>query len=51
MKIIKALLLVLGVLVLAFGSFDYNYNGVILMLIVLLINGCSGMIAKKIAKK
>ena len=33
MKIIKALLLVLGVLVLAFGSFDYNYNGVILMLI------------------
>ena len=44
-------LFVLGVLVLAFGSFDYNYNGVILMLIVLLINGCSGMIAKKIAKK
>lgn len=26
-------------------------TGVILMLIVLLINGCSGMIAKKIAKK
>lgn len=26
-------LFVLGVLVLAFGSFDYNYNGVILMLI------------------
>ena len=30
-------LFVLGVLVLAFGSFDYNYNGVILMLILLLL--------------
>ena len=42
-----------------FGRFPYDEQwraaaatgGVILMLIVLLINGCSGMIAKKIAKK
>ena len=34
------------------GKMNQMYaTGVILMLIVLLINGCSGMIAKKIAKK
>ena len=45
-----------GILMYALSSEGLYMNqmyatGVILMLIVLLINGCSGMIAKKIAKK